>query len=459
MMATAPARPSAQDRIRAALWFADHGFGVFSVWSADPDGTCRCPLGLDCDNAGKHPIPRRGFLEATTDPTRITTMLTAGSEPNYGLVCPDGVFALDVDGDGIARLIDLETAMGELPPTLRTKTAHGEHVFLRWPEDLPRPIGALWGFVTRWGAGANAGYVIGPRSVHASGFAYDLATAVVDIATLPEAWADSLLRPAEVDPDAEYVIPAGGYVMPDHGFTGARYDAIRDYVASRYMRGIGEDEIWSGVLHVLAPHFADPLTESQLRDRFDRAWKNTPARMGPVVGFEEAAVAEAVAAAVAEPQTALPAAPWPAALEEAAYHGVLGQIVRAVEPMTEADPVAILGSLLAYAGACMGHWRSLYQGSTQTANLFITLVGDSSTGRKGTASSIARDVMKGAYPEWEKLIVSGLGSGEGLIGHLKRQEETEHRAIVTESEFGRLLTIMNREGSGMWSVEEMSVEP
>jgi hypothetical protein len=446
-MATVTARPSSADRIRAALWFADHGFGVFSVWSCDPDGTCRCPAGLECDNAGKHPIPRRGFLEATTDPSRIETMLAAGSEPNYGLVCPDGVFALDVDGDGISRLIALETEMGELPPTLRTKTAHGEHVFLRWPDSLPRPIGQLWGFVTRWGAGANAGYVIGPRSVHASGFAYDLVTNVVDIAELPLAWADSLLRAPEADPDAEYVIPAGGYVLPDHGFAGARYDAIRDFVASRYMRGISEDEIWSGVLHVLAPRFADPLTEADIRARFDRAWKNTPARMGPAAGLEDMAVVAAVAQVAAEPPTTATVPTWPAALGEDAYHGVLGQIVRAVEPVTEADPVGVLGSLLAYAGACMGHWRSLYQGSTQTANLFITLVGDSSTGRKGTASSIAREVMKGAYPEWEKLIVSGLGSGEGLIGHLKRQEETEHRAIVTESEFGRLLTVMAREGS------------
>ena len=132
MMATAPKpRPTPEDRIKAALWFAEHGFGVFSVWSADPDGTCRCPLRLDCSNAGKHPIPRRGFQDATTDPTLIRNMLTAGSEPNYGLVCPDGVFALDVDGDGIERLIALESEMGELPPTLRTKTAHGEHVFLR----------------------------------------------------------------------------------------------------------------------------------------------------------------------------------------------------------------------------------------------------------------------------------------------------------------------------------------
>ena len=442
-------RPSSEDRIKAALWFAEHGFGVFSVWSTDPDGTCRCPLRLDCTNAGKHPIPIKGFHDATLDADRIKTMLSAGSEPNYGLVCPDGVFALDVDGDGIARLIALELQYGELPPTLRTKTAHGEHVFLRWPAGLPRPLGQLWGFVTRWGAGAGAGYVIGPRSVHASGFAYDLGSSVVDIATLPDTWAQSIIAPPKSDvPEGEYAIPAGGYSLPEPGFSGSRYEEILRYIASRYMRGMSKEEIWAGVLTVLAPLFADTLDEPQLRDRFERAWKNTPARLGPVVDFDaEAQAAEQAAAAM---PAKLVVAPWPAPPADEAYHGVLGDIVRAVTPVTEADPVAILGSLLAYAGACMGHGRSLYQGSTQTANLFITLVGDSSTGRKGTASSIARDVMDLAYPEWKTLIVAGLGSGEGLIGHLKKMEQAEgqeHRAIVTESEFGRLLTVMAREGS------------
>ncbi len=150
-------RPTAEDRIRAASWFADRGFGVFSVWSADADGTCRCPKGRACDNAGKHPIGRQGFHEHTRDHDRIRTLLSAGSEPNYGLVCPDGVFVLDVDGDGVARLADLEARYGPLPPTLRTNTAHGQHVFLRWPADHPRPLGQLFGYVTRWGSGAGAG--------------------------------------------------------------------------------------------------------------------------------------------------------------------------------------------------------------------------------------------------------------------------------------------------------------
>lgn len=441
-MATATsARPTADDRIKAALWFAERGFGVFTVWSTTPDGVCRCPRGKGCDNPGKHPIALNGFHDATTDVDRIRVLLSAGSEPNYGLVCPDGVFALDVDGEGVARLAELEQQFGSLPDSLLTKTANGEHIFLRWPSGYPRPIGQLWGFVTRWGSGSNAGYVIGPRSVHASGAVYAPGESF-EIAELPEAWAQSVIAAPEQD-DGEYEIPAGGYQLPDFGYTGSRYDAVVRFIASRYMRGMSIEEIWGAVLTGLAPRFAEPLSEHDLRTRFDRAWRKTPERLGRP---EPSSIAFEIASLPAD-AVAVDAREWPEPPDQIVYHGVLGDIVGAVEPSTEADPIAILGSLLAAAGACMGNWRAIYQGSMQTANVFVTLVGDSSTGRKGTAASIARDVMTAAYPEWQQLIVAGLGSGEGLIGHLKRIEESEHRALVLESEFGRLLTVMAREGS------------
>jgi hypothetical protein len=441
MMPATVERPTRSVRIRAALWFAEQGFGVFSVWSANADGSCRCPKGAACDNAGKHPTTAHGFQDATRDSNRIRTFLSAGSEPNYGLVCPEGVFALDVDGEGVEHLAAIEARLGPLPPTLRTRTAHGEHVFLRWPAALPRPIGQLWGFVTRWGSGQNAGYVIGPRSVHASGAVYEPEGSAFEIAELPETWAHDVLAPApESDPLIE--ITSGGYELPDYGYTGSRYTEILRYIGSRYMRGISRDEIWSGVVSVLSPRFEHPLSEADLRTRFERAWKGTPEHFGQPMSFD-------VDLSDLPPAVMVAPADWPAAPDLAAYHGVLGDIVNAVAPVTEADPVAILGTLLASAGACMGHWQTIYQGSTQAANLFVVLVGDSATGRKGTAASIGRDVMSAAYPGWEKLIVAGLGSGEGLIAHLKRSgdEQSEHRALVLESEFGRLLTVMAREGS------------
>lgn len=444
MAAPATPRPTTEARIRAAIWFADQGFGVFSVWSANADAECRCPKGAACASAAKHPIGRQGFLEHTRDHARIRTLLSAGSEPNYGLVCPDGVFVLDVDGEGIARLAELETQLGALPPTLRTNTAHGQHVFLRWPAGLPRPVGQLFGYVTRWGSGAGAGYVIGPRSVHASGAVYAPAGPCTDIATLPAAWARKAVEGAT--PTEDVITAIAGYELPEPGYTGARYDAIRDYLASRYMRGLAKEEIFTGVRNVLAPRFAEPLTEDGIRSRFERAWRGTRERLGEPMADPEADAAIMAAAAVAPAEPA--ATDWPEPPDDAVYHGPLGEIVRAVAPYTEADPVGVLGTLLASVGACMGNLRFIYQGSAQAPNLFVVLVGDSSTGRKGTAGSIAREVMNRSYPGWASLIVAGLGSGEGLVGYLKANEKVgEPRALVMESEFGRLLTVMGREGS------------
>jgi hypothetical protein len=439
-------RPPAEARIRAATWFADQGFGVFSVWSANADGTCRCAKSRACGSAGKHPIGRQGFLEHTRDPDRIRTLLSAGSDPNYGLVCPEGVFVLDVDGHGVARLVELEARYGPLPPTLRTNTANGQHVFLRWPADLRRPVGQLFGYVTRWGSEPGAGYVIGPRSVHASGAVYEPASSRLEIAELPDAWARAAVAPAPADEDEDEIEVSGGYELPPAGSPEARYDQIRDYTASRYMRGLAKDEIWAGVVGVLAPRFAVPLSEPELRERFERAWRGTAKRLGDPMADPETDSAIMAAAAGAPAESA--AGGWPEPPGDAVYHGPLGEIVRAVAPHTEADPVGVLGTLIASVGACMGNLRYIYQGSAQAPNLFVVLVGDSSTGRKGTAGSIAREVMNRAYPDWASLIVAGLGSGEGLVGYLKAHEtQGEHRALVMESEFGRLLTVMSREGS------------
>lgn len=287
MMGQPDPRPSNDDRIRAAIWFAERGFGIFPVWSTDGQGKCRCPKGRECDSPGKHPITVKGFHEATTDPDRIRVFLSAASCPNYGLVPPDGVFILDVDGeDGLRRLAELQDRLGWLPETLRTKTANGWHIFLRWPAGHPRPIGQLWGFVTRWREGTGAGYVIGPRSVHASGAVYAPGP-TFEIAELPEPWAVDVVGPEPVaERTGPTVLELGGYTLPEAGYTGSRYGAIVRYVASRYMRGVTREEIWAGVLTVLAPRFAEPLTEPELRSRFDRAWRGTPERLGPPAGAE-----------------------------------------------------------------------------------------------------------------------------------------------------------------------------
>jgi len=57
-----------------------------------------------------------------------------------------------------------------------------------------------------------------------------------------------------------------------------------------------------------------------------------------------------------------------------------------------------------------------------------------------------RRVFQVADVPLDSVLTPGIGSGEGLVGHLQRLEN-DNRALITESEFGRLLRVANREGS------------
>ena len=45
---------------------------------------------------------------------------------------------------------------------------------------------------------------------------------------------------------------------------------------------------------------------------------------------------------------------WPSPLDESAFHGLAGRFVRAVEPHSEADPVALLVQTLVAFGNAVG---------------------------------------------------------------------------------------------------------
>lgn len=147
---------------------------------------------------------------------------------------------------------------------------------------------------------------------------------------------------------------------------------------------------------------------------------------------------------------------WPAPLEQAAYHGLLGDITATVEEHTEADPAGILASLLVMTGVACGRGRSLYQGARQRARLYVVLVGETGSGRKGTGTGVAADVLEAAGDPLSGLRASGIASGEAIVAlYAQRQAEAEDagnplydpRLLIVESEFSQLLAKMNREGS------------
>ena len=92
-----------------------------------------------------------------------------------------------------------------------------------------------------------------------------------------------------------------------------------------------------------------------------------------------------------------PAAPWPAPLAEAAFHGLAGRAVRALEPHTEADPAALLMNFLLMFGSAVGHGPHFMVGDTRHGgNLFAVLVGETAKARKGSSEGGPRRVMRAA---------------------------------------------------------------
>jgi hypothetical protein len=155
--------------------------------------------------------------------------------------------------------------------------------------------------------------------------------------------------------------------------------------------------------------------------------------------------------------------PWPV-LRDEAYCGLPGDIVRSIEPHTEADPVAVLANQLAAFGNAAGRGAFIRVGAdSHYLKLNIGLVGETSKGRKGTSWGHPRELMHAVDSEWTtERVLHGLSSGEGLIYAIRDRIEGENkdgeqividpgvkdkRLLVLEPELAGVLKVMSREGN------------
>jgi Protein of unknown function (DUF3987)/Bifunctional DNA primase/polymerase, N-terminal len=438
--------PEVEARMVAALGLARQGYAIAHVFGVGQDGVCHCPKGAACDpkSAGKH--GGTGWLEhATRDPEVIRTRFLQG-DPGYGVVAPIGSGLLTIDED---RPGALET-LGPLPHTLVDWTGpkedgqRGRHVFGRLPDGIDESEVSY-----QWRGGEirvhGNGQVIGPYCRHRSGVLYTPVNGA-KVETLPTEWVRALIdsgrheraeqNTARTAADPGWKITIGrhpwlvsrGRTLRGDGLTGERlFDELTRLDLERCdppltnVTGRGPAEIREIVAWVMGKIDDDPPSITILADN------------GP------------------EPEPTR-VETWPEPAAPAAFHGVLGDIALAVAPHTEADPIGVLGTLLAMFGAACGGDRAFYQGSLQRTNLSILLVGETGfRGRKGTALDVGRSVFRLAYPELDQLWLVGVASGEAITGHLGRSRP-EDRVLLVEPEFGRLLTIMNREGSTLSAV-------
>jgi hypothetical protein len=143
-------------------------------------------------------------------------------------------------------------------------------------------------------------------------------------------------------------------------------------------------------------------------------------------------------------------------MDQAAYYGLVGDVVNTIGPHSEGDPVALLIQFLTLAGSAIGNapYHQI-ESDRHRANLFTVLVGDSAKARKGTSLGRVRSVVEVADETWSKdRLKGGLSSSEGLIHQVRDPHDDDpgvgdKRLAVVEAEFASALAVTERHGNNL----------
>jgi hypothetical protein len=142
---------------------------------------------------------------------------------------------------------------------------------------------------------------------------------------------------------------------------------------------------------------------------------------------------------------------WPT-LADAGRHGPVGRYLDLIEGHTEAGAAAVGGMLLAELGTLIGRRAGVRIGEIEHhANVFELVVGETSTGAKGTADLMARRFVNHVDRNFFlRHAIGGFGSGEALIAAIADPKDGEDRVVekrrcIIENEFSALLRVARRE--------------
>lgn len=193
--------------------------------------------------------------------------------------------------------------------------------------------------------------------------------------------------------------------------TGERNDRLTSLAGKLRREGFAEDEILA-TLQTANHRCTSPLPDAEVA-----AIATSIMRYAPAKTIETAPQAESDS----------PTSLVRPTLNETAYYGLAGAIVKKLEPCTESHPAGLLLELMISFGNMLG--RSAYiqvEDTKHFTNEFMVKVGESSRSRKGTGKNRIRAIMEQVDPEWlQHRNVSGIGSGEVII-HLIRDPHTEY---------------------------------
>ena len=140
---------------------------------------------------------------------------------------------------------------------------------------------------------------------------------------------------------------------------------------------------------------------------------------------------------------------------------VVTKFIRIVSPHSESSIMALLFSFLTCFGNLIG--RNLchkVEGDKHYCNLFICLVGGTSTGRKGTSWGRVRSIFELVDSKWIKSnIKGGLYTGEGLIFAVRDEKKRFNKKkqkyeIIDEGVFDKKLLALQTEFSSVLNLSK-----
>ena len=410
--------------VKTALEYASRGWGVFPV-----------------KPKSKAPATANGFKDAVSAPGDVEELFAGKDGYNLAVRTGEesGIWALDLDPgfDDDTEFVKLVRANGGLPPTLQQRTPRGgEHYLFNWNGTEIRSLTKINGepIDTR----GTGGYVLLAPSETSDG-EYVILDEDALIADAPE-WLTRYIismphgEKAITQPfdryDGEQSSPKDTVTTSGLEFTfgsdsfaqvkgtkqGGRHDTAKSIIGSAFAEGKSQDQVLVEAL-AWAQTCDPPADEKEIRRLVEDIARKEGARV-------EADLDEVDAIELPEPE------PWPE-IGEDALHGIVGELVRTIEPETESDPVAILVQLLCSFGNMIG--REPYfrvEGTSHHANLFAVLVGATARGRKGTSEGRVRQLLYEVDDKWtSERIANGLVSGEGLIWAV-RDPVVKHEPVM-----------------------------
>jgi hypothetical protein len=262
------------------------------------------------------------------------------------------------------------------------------------------------------------------------------------------------------------------------------YVAFRDHQGDRRaaMDALSLDPIVAlpGLSGWVPPEFRTPAPETEILENFDleesgpspalivdvdpdvNPFDNQQAPGVRAPGASGPGVATTVGGIVDPPAEPLEIPVGRPVLDPKALHGLAGQMVRLLDPYTEADPAAVLFCLLAYAGCMFGRGPHLEAAGSHPGRVWPILTGSTSAGAKGTAmTAVSRlfHAIQEGNPFLTERVHTGLSSSEGLIKLVRDMqgdpEDEKHfdpgvrdkRTLILEAEFASVLGRARREGN------------